>query len=76
MTELQLSVLNPDGVTFGDHITDKAELSALLDRIVTAISIYGIEKIGCYLLDEEDRLDVHIVCVKPGADVSDYVWRD
>jgi hypothetical protein len=52
--EQRLSVLNPDGVCFDDHITDRAQLSALLDRIVAVIDVYGIQKIGCCVLDDEE----------------------
>jgi hypothetical protein len=76
--ERRLSVLNPDGVTFDDYITDRAELSALLDRIVAVIDVYGIQKIGCCVLDDEDgRLDINLTCVKPGPAgeaLPDYVW--
>jgi hypothetical protein len=76
--ERRRSVLNP-GVSFDVHITDRAQLSALLDRVVAAIDVYGIQKICCCVLDDEEgRLDINLTCVKPGpaGDALDYLWRN
>jgi hypothetical protein len=72
--EQRLGALNPAGLSFDGHITDNSQLIVLFDRIAAVINAYGIDKIGCSVLDADDGLEIHLVCVKPEADLPDWVW--
>jgi hypothetical protein len=50
---------------------DSREVSDLLALVAAAINSNGIHDIGCFVLNEKDRLDVHMVCMK-GDDPLNY----